>query len=625
MGGVLRVITNKPNPDAVSAGIDLETNHYSGGAWGGSAEGFVNLPVGNGAALRVVGWYVRDGGYVDNRFGSRRYSTGITVDNAPYARNDYNYADTYGGRAALAVPLGENWTITPSIVAQQTRRNGSAAYVPGYGDLVTEAYTQEDGNDRWYQAALTVAGEIGNFDLIYSGSYLDRKTTQHVNYADYDYYYDQQYAIFPSGGQRVNNAGQPIDPRDTLINNERFTKQAHELRITSPSTNPFRFVAGAFYQRQAQGIDLDYNVPGIADRLAVSGHPGTTFLTREERIDRDYALFGQVDLDVVRRLTLTAGGRYYRYDNSLFGFFGTRANEAFCFSPAIVARTPCTNLGTPSGGSAVPRRVKDDGFTYRLGAQFNFTRDNMLYFTVADGFRPGGTNRLGERGQQNLGSATVPYGPDTLTNYELGTKNLFWNRRAKLNIVLFNQEWHNIQLGTAINGVNLIQNVARARSRGVEVTAGLEPVTGLNLTVNGAYIDAKLLGDYTVAGQVIVPSGSRLAYSPRFKANGIARYSWEMGSDIKPFVQIAQSYQSNVVASFSFSSRTFYDDYPPYGITDLSLGFNKGRLQIEGYATNVFDNHPATYRSYLFYQGPATYYQYTVRPRRFGIRAGYRF
>lgn len=625
MGGVLRVITNKPDPDKFAAGMDFEINKYTIGSFGGSVEGFVNVPVGNGAALRVVGWYVKEGGYVDNRPGSRTYSTGITVNNSPYARKDYNYAETYGARAALAVPLGENWTVTPSIIAQQRTRNGTSAYVPDYGDLVTETYTREDGEDRWYQAALTVQGQVGDFDILYAGSYLDRSTKQHINYADYDYYYDQQYAIFPSGAQRVDNAGRPIDPRDTLINNERFTKQSHEVRITSPSDKSLRFLAGAFFQRQFQDIDLDYNVPGLADRLAVTGRPGATWVTRQERIDRDYALFGQADFDIADRLTLTAGIRGYRYNNSLFGWFGGKSNEPFCFAPAILNGSPCTNLGTPTGSnSASPRSVKGDGVTYRLGATFKITPNNMIYFTVADGFRPGGTNRLGERGQQNFGSASVPYGPDKLTNYELGTKNTFWNGRARLNVILFNQEWRDIQLGTAINGVNLIQNVAKARSRGVEVSAGIQPTSGLNLSINGAYVDAKLLSDYIVNGTTIVPANSRLAYSPKFKANAILRYDWTMG-EFEPFMQVAQSYQSDTIASFNFRDRNFYDNFPSYGVTDISLGFKKGPLQIEGYATNLFDKRAATYRSYLFYLENIDYYQYVARPRQVGFRTSFRF
>ena len=46
------------------------------------------------------------------------------------------------------------------------------------------------------------------------------------------------------------------------------------------------------------------------------------WLTKEVRIDRDYAGFGQADFNVTDHLTLTGGMRYYRFDNSLVGFYG---------------------------------------------------------------------------------------------------------------------------------------------------------------------------------------------------------------------------------------------------------------------------------------------------------------
>ena len=623
MGGVLRIITNKPDKSGFAGGIDLSSKKFAKGGFGGSVEGFVNLPINDRAALRLVGWLDRVGGYIDNVAATRTYnSTGITVSNAQLAKRDYNDADTLGGRAALAIDLSEHWTVTPSIMAQKRKRNGTSAYNPLVGDLQNEVYVPEDGVDRFYQAALTVQGKIGDFDMIYAGGLFRRKAKQHINYADYDYWYDQLYGTYPT---RVDDAGNNIEPNQTLINENRFTKQSHEVRIASAAADRFRIVAGAFYQRQFQAIDLDYNVPGLASGLSVSTREGAVWLTRQERIDRDYALFGQADFDITKKLTLTAGSRYYRYDNSLFGWFGTRANEAACFGPAVVPGSPCTNLGTlDANGTPIPRRVKGDGYTYRLGATYKFDRDHMIYVSVADGFRPGGTNRLGERGQQNLGSATIPYGPDSLTNYEIGTRNSFWDRRAKLNLTVFDQEWKDIQLTATIGGVGLIQNVGKARTRGVELTASIEPVSGLNLTVNAAYIDSKLLSDYFFGSTLRAAAGSRLPYSAKFKGNAILRYSWKTG-DYEPYAQVAQSYQSSTVGGFTNFERNFFGNYPAYGITDLSLGVGKNPWWVGAYANNVFDKRAVTYRTYVYFVPQSGFYQYAEWPRRFGVYVSYRF
>src|SRR5262249_47424641 len=64
--GTLRIITNQPNPNGFEAGYDLEGNTVAHGSAGGIAQGFVNIPIASNIAVRMVGWYEHDGGYIDN-------------------------------------------------------------------------------------------------------------------------------------------------------------------------------------------------------------------------------------------------------------------------------------------------------------------------------------------------------------------------------------------------------------------------------------------------------------------------------------------------------------------------------------------------------------------------------
>jgi iron complex outermembrane receptor protein len=129
--------------------------------------------------VRLVGWQKHDAGYVDNIRGTRTFPTsGITDDNADVAEDDYNTADTIGLRGALRFDINENWTITPQLVAQKQKAYGSAGVDPntgnpdmGYdaasGEMAVKHFYPESSDDRWHQAALTVEGKIGNFDLTY--------------------------------------------------------------------------------------------------------------------------------------------------------------------------------------------------------------------------------------------------------------------------------------------------------------------------------------------------------------------------------------------------------------------------------------------------------------------------
>ncbi len=88
---------------------------------------------------------------------------------------------------------------------------------------------------------------------------------------------------------------------------------SQELRFASPADKPFRVIAGAFYQVQKNFIHQDYRVDDLAPELSVNGFPGTLWLTQQKRKDKDYALFGEASFDVTPQITLTAGGRCYKY------------------------------------------------------------------------------------------------------------------------------------------------------------------------------------------------------------------------------------------------------------------------------------------------------------------------
>ena len=110
-----------------------------------------------------------------------------------------------------------------------------------------------------------------------------------------------------------DNAGNPIDPRQYITGGNHFKKMSQELRVATPADKPFRVIAGAFYQHQANDILQEYHVDNLADDLSVNGRPGLIWLTKQKRVDHDYALFGEASFDVTPQITLTGGGRYYKF------------------------------------------------------------------------------------------------------------------------------------------------------------------------------------------------------------------------------------------------------------------------------------------------------------------------
>ena len=117
LSGTLRIITNKPDPSAFSAAYDLKADKFGRGNGGGEFEGYVNIPLSEHIAVRLVGFYEHDGGYINNVLGTNTYGLGVpaagipnenlTVSNAGIAKQRFNDVETYGGRGALKIDLNE--------------------------------------------------------------------------------------------------------------------------------------------------------------------------------------------------------------------------------------------------------------------------------------------------------------------------------------------------------------------------------------------------------------------------------------------------------------------------------------------------------------------------------------
>ena len=317
--GTIRIITNKPDPTAFSASVSTELNTVDHGNTGYTTEGYVNIPITSSIALRVVAYSKQDAGYIDNVVGTRTFPTsGITVSNANVARNDYNFADTRGGRTALKIDLNDNWSITPTIIGQSEHVNGIYAFDPSIGDLQVSHRFPEKSEDRWVQSALTVQGKIGNFDVVYTGAHLNRSDHIEQDYSDYSFWYD---TLAGYGAYFHDNNGNLIDPSQYIQAQDVYRKTSNELRVSSPKENRFRFVVGAFDERQSHDILQDYLVNNLGSDLSVSGWPDTIWLTRQRRYDDDHALFGEMSFDITDHLTATAGARFFKTENSLKGFF----------------------------------------------------------------------------------------------------------------------------------------------------------------------------------------------------------------------------------------------------------------------------------------------------------------
>ena len=482
--GTIKIVTNPADPSGFAASYDVGANTVSGGSAGYSLEGMVNAPIGDRAAVRLVAWKVHDGGYIDNVKGTRTYPvSGVTINNTALAEDDYNDADTWGVRIAGLVDVADGWTVRPTFMSQDTQSHGIFAYDRTQGPMKVTHFLPEDSHDRWHQAALAVEGKIADFDLVATTAYMDRRIDTHSDYTDYSFFYD---TLFGSGAYITDAAGNVINPTQRITGRDHFTRVSNEIRLSSPQDQRLRFVVGAFQQRQTHFIEQNYQIIGIGPDITVTGWPNTLWLTEQMRIDRDYAAFGEAYFDITDRLTLTAGMRAFKTDNSLEGFFGfsdgysSKTGEAACFAPGKVGRAPCTNLD---------KRVKETGQIYKVNLNYKLSDDKMIYATYSQGFRPGGINRR---------STLAPYLADYLYNYELGWKTEWADRTVRWNGAVFMETWKDFQFSfLGANSFTQILNAGQAEIKGAETEVSWSPpVQGLTLSAGASYTDAYLTQDY---------------------------------------------------------------------------------------------------------------------------------
>jgi outer membrane receptor protein involved in Fe transport len=694
--GTIRIITNKPDPKAFASGYDLQVNNVAHGSNGYVAEGFVNLPLTSTAAVRLVGWSEHDAGFISNVAGTSVPGSGIVngvrtypswdaanggngtigagaSSNAAFRKDNYNAVDTYGARAQGRITIGDDWTITPGFMGQSMTANGFFGYDPAVGFLKVAHFAPETGSESWTQSSLTVEGKIGNLDMVYAGAYLKRHQLHGADYSDYSFFYDKYYG---SGNYFYDNAYHLINPAQQVIGNHNFDKWSHELRFTTPKENALRATFGAFVQRQTHTFyeryympgELSTNGPGLADFLSIPGWANTVWLTNQQRVDRDKAIFGEVTYDVNEKLAATVGYRFFKTDNSLEGFYGysnnfsSRTGLSQCgpldangnhvldangnpqiasspwkpnYNPAYETYrpfhgAPCTNLS---------RDVKQSGSTPRLNVTYKIDPDKMVYATYSRGFRPGGVNRTSAAG---IG----PYQADYLTNKEIGWKTSWLGHRLRWNGAVFQEDWKDFQFAfLGPNSLTIIVNGGGAKATGIESELQWAATANFTLTANATFLPKDEL-TVNYCGQVgvtncpdqvntyadgssitgpLAPAGTRMPSSPKFKGNVVGRYEFSL-NNWDAYWQAAYVYQTEATQKLRVVDQQHLGPIAAYGIVDLSLGVSKDGTSWDLFINNALDSNADLTR---FAQCTETIcgqvYSIPVQPRTIGLKFGQRF
>lgn len=597
--GNLRIITKKPDPTGFEAGFDVAAESISDGDMGYMVEGFVNIPLSDRAALRVVGWRDEDGGYIDSVADTITYPmSGITKSSAQYVEKDFNTSTKTGLRAALKVDLDDSWTATVSAIHQQTETDGIWDHDPeALGSLEVSRFFDDRQDDEWTQMGLVVEGDLGFADLTYAGSYLDRDFEVYSDYSAYSIsgYVEPYYTCYSS------YFGPCVDPSIQFINETDIKFETHELRLTSAQDQRFRWILGAFYMKNETKYDSQWSIPPINPGAAV--RDDLYFETDQVRKDSETAVFGEFSYDLTDQLTATFGFRDFDSETTLSGFVGTVWWPDCCY--AFSDTRPPDNVNSKFEGS-------DN--TFKLNVSYKVNDDTLVYATASEGYRPGGANRT-----QQLGAT---YDADFVTAYELGVKSTLMDGRMRLNAAVYTMDWDDMQLGffnPAISLLGLVDNVGTAESQGFELDTTFLATEQLELNFSYAYNKAELTEDYDSRndGTPDALSGQDLPFTPDSKWALTARYTFDwMGGE--GYAMANTTFTDSMYNDIFLSNREEMDSYT---VTNLSLGLEQNGWTAELFASNVFNEEAELYINTADIRRLVT----VNRPRTIGLRFGMRF
>jgi outer membrane receptor protein involved in Fe transport len=632
LGGTVRFIMRDPNPDALSgriSGTVSSTKGSDGLSW--RADGVVNIPLGTNAAIRLSGALLDYAGLVDyvNVFrldatGAPAAPNGVLDPAAEYYRKkDADTVDIKYARAAMLVEPSDALTLKLSYMYQSDDIGGRRQQTPS---------TSTDGFGRPYQryengsvqlepsersihlGALEATLDLGFATLTSSSSYYDH---QGDSVSENTGFYAQNNWL----GAFYYNYPRPVASAARGYADKAFIQ---EFRLVSTTGGRFDYILGLFYQNQDLLSTQTSYLRGFKRWWdAATGLPAVItgdvdFDYRRDEKFRQLAAFGELTWHFTDRAQVTAGLRWFNNKST---------NDTYIALPLFAGLAAPTDVTFDS---------KEKDVIFKLNASWDFAEDSMLYATVSEGYRRGGSNAVPLAGFFAENPAWLNYGPDTVTNYEVGVKGRAG--AVRYNAALFNIDWDNVQLNTATPnwGFFVVQNGEEARTRGLELEVLAEPVTDLHVGLGYTYVDAKLTEDLvtpTPAHHLIARKGERLPATPKHFFNANIAYSREIGADVILNARLNWNYRSAVRNAFATNLRNNDLRLGGFSILDLSTGLQFGRLEATLFLRNLFNEKGVTGAFSEAYMGtdPSQNYfgsgakELIATPRTLGLTLGFRY
>ncbi|MGE0114434.1 MAG: TonB-dependent receptor [Steroidobacteraceae bacterium] len=630
-GGAINLISAKPSLSGFGGFVEAEVGNYA--AAGLTAA--VNLPIGDTFALRVSGQTQKHDGYLSDGYDDDKHQSGRLQGlwkpsdrTSLLVSADYAHLGGKGGGIVLypAVPGTSPWTgmTDPAVKPAESPVLQTLLQDNGYQDAKT-----------WVLSATLVQALTDGIDLTVLPSY-----------------------IHSTNNTLMLNGGIPIytDTSDR--------QYAMEARLSSHGDSDFKWVLGGIYSNEHQSEILQLN-----QLIQLAGWNNPDF------DGKSHALFGEATYSFTDAFRVTGGLRWTSETRNLkgngFSMLGvppvgfapvTMPYQIPAYNPApppLVFIPAGPGIFVPSGSFAYDDEKTFVRTTYRAGVEYDLNPTSMLYATVSTGFKSGGFY---------VAQGPNSYQPETLTAYEIGSKNRFFDDRLQVNVNGFYWQYKDKQetsLGLVPPGVfnTITKNAGEATLYGadldIQFAVTAKDLISANVTAMDSQYDRFVYDQFSAPPlgtpqtacktQVTNPTNTQvdcsdqpLTRAPKFKGRLGYQRTQPAGADGSKLV-----FNADMVASSGYYLSTdylngsqAYTDSPPlgnfttrypnewaagYAMFNASLGYvAPNNLSVTAYVKNIGDK--AVYTQAVANTFVLGLVESTIAPpRTYGVRVRYDF
>lgn len=395
-----------------------------------------------------------------------------------------------------------------------------------------------------------------------------------------------------------------------LLTENNVHQASHELRLASNGNSALQWVAGAFiFNEKTTGNRLDgiFPFPGPLTAADCGGLPSCTGVLqyKDALIENDSkALFGQATYSLNSTTRVIGGARTttdekLRTGQQLFSADGTFNTVG--------------NFVSPLYGAG-----KWSKSTYKLGLEKDLSPTQMVYASMATGFKAGGFND----GDTRVNPEFI-YKPEQITAYETGLNGRFFDNKLQLTSSLFHYKYSDMQRTGIVNNSAVTVNTGESTVNGLEISGRYRLSKAGRIDMSLGLLDAQYSSFSTPNGTDY--SGKSLDKSPKATLNIGYSHNWNLESGARLTGYLGTKYSSayNLTDVGTATAAPIVFRQKAYTKTNLSITYasKDDDYEIQFYVKNIENKAQLMGTTSL----AGTNYGYMSEPRSYGIRATYRF